>query len=71
MHDLSSSLAIFELCQKWRQRIVPDDLMGDVYDGDVWKSFKGVDQQTFVQNPFNLMLFLNVYWFQPFTHVCV
>ena len=49
--------AFFELCQKWRQRIVPDDLMGDVYDGDVWKSFKGVDQQTFVQNPFNLMLF--------------
>ena len=20
--------------------VVPDDLMGDVYDGDVWKSFK-------------------------------
>ena len=61
--------SFFDSCQKWRHRIVPDDLMGDVYDGDIWKSFKGVDQQIFVQNPYNLMLFLNVDWFQPFTHV--
>ena len=43
--------------------------MGDVYDGEVWKSFKGVDQNNFVQNPYNLVLFMNVDWFQPFTHV--
>ena len=43
--------------------------MGDVYDGNLWKSFKGLDQNKFVENPFNLMLFMNVDWFQPFTHV--
>ena len=61
--------SFYESCQKWRQRVVPDDLMGDVYDGEVWKSFKGVDQNNFVQNPYNLVLFMNVDWFQPFTHV--
>ena len=40
--------------------------MGDVYDGEVWKSFKGVDKNTFVENPFNIM---DVDWFQAFTHV--
>ena len=62
--------SFYESFQKWRQHVVPDDLMGDVYDGDVWtKKFQGVDQSNFVQTPFNLMFFMNVDWFQPFTHV--
>ena len=31
--------------------------------------FQGPDGSTFVENPFNLMLFLNVDWFQSFTDV--
>ena len=53
----------------WKQRVVPSDVIGDVYDGEMWKTFKGCDQNTFTDHPFNFMLFLNVDWFQPFTHV--
>ena len=45
--SIALSYLFYESCQKWRQRIVPDDLLG--YDGDEWKNFKGVDQSNFVQ----------------------
>lgn len=61
--------SFLDLCQKWRQRVVPSDVIGDVYDGEMWRNFKGCDHRTFTDHPFNLMLFLNVDWFQPFTHV--
>jgi hypothetical protein len=47
--------------QLWRQRKVPDDLKGYV-----WHTFLDVDGNRFVDAP---MLFLNVDWFQPFTHL--
>lgn len=28
-------------CESWRNRIVSEDIMIDVYDGDVWKDFNG------------------------------
>ena len=43
--------------QLWRERLVPEEIMGDVYDGNLW------------HETYNLMLFLNVNWFQPFTHL--
>ena len=55
--------------QLWRERNVPNDLMGDVYDGDIWHTFCDNEGNRFVDQPHNLMLFLNVDWFQPFTHL--
>ena len=43
--------------------------MGDVYDGNIWKTFCDNDGNRFVDQPYNLMLFLNVDCLQPFTHL--
>ena len=48
---------------------MPKDLIGDVYDGAVWREFKDDSGSQFTESPYNLMLFLNVDWFQPFTHL--
>ena len=37
--------------------------------GDVWHTFCDNEGNRFVDQPHNLMLFLNVDWFQPFTHL--
>ena len=55
--------------QLWRKRHVPDNIMGDVYDGNIWQTFTDNNGKCFVDDPCNLMVFLNVDWFQPFTHV--
>ena len=47
----------------------PDDVMGDVYDGNIWHTFKNLDGNKYVEAPHNLMLFLTVDWFQPITHL--
>ena len=52
--------------QLWRERNVFDKVMGDVYDGDIWRNFC---DNLFDDQPYNLMLFLNGDWFQIFTHI--
>ena len=39
-----------------------ENILGDVSDGLVWKSFK----EHFLSSPFSYLLTLNVDWFQPF-----
>lgn len=58
-----------EMCQEWRHRDVLPELIGDIYDGNVWREFLGPDGKTFADSPYNLMVLLNVDWFQPFTHL--
>ena len=41
--------------QLWRQRKVPDEVMGDVYDGHIWHTFKDLDGNKYVEAPYNLM----------------
>ena len=43
--------------------------MGDVYDGNLWDTFHDNVGKVFTDESYNLMLFLKVDWFQPFTHV--
>ena len=43
--------------------------MGDVYDGAIWHTLCDNYGNRFVDGPYNLMLFLNVDWFQPFIHL--
>ena len=47
-----------KLIQLWRERNVPDEVMGDVYDGEVWHTFRDNDGNRFIDQPHNLMLFL-------------
>ena len=51
-------------CEKWRERecIIPDNILGNIYDGLVWKSFRN----DFLSSPYCYLLSLNVDWFQPF-----
>ena len=48
---------------------MPENIMGDVYDGKIWHTFCDNDGNYFTNEPYNFMLFLNVDWFQPFTHL--
>ena len=40
-------------------------LLGDIYDGTIWKKFNTVDGRSFLKDPNNLALLMNVDWFQP------
>lgn len=51
-------------CEEGREqeRTVTENILGDISDGLVWKSFK----EHFLSSPFSYLLTLNVDWFQPF-----
>ncbi|XP_048255122.1 uncharacterized protein LOC125381851 [Haliotis rufescens] len=53
-------------CNMWRHRNVPSNLFGDVYDGEIWKSFYEHGGTDFLSQPHHFGGMLNVDWFQPF-----
>ncbi len=55
-----------EKCEKWRQRQIPDSVMADAYDGQIWADFQYVNGQPFLAEPNNFALMMNVDWYQPF-----
>ena len=64
--QLASSSDFLKSCELWRERTSMhgyESLLGDVYDGDVWKGFNTMD---FLKSPFCYLVTLNVDWFQPF-----
>ena len=52
--------------EKWRTRLIQDNTMEDVYDGQVWKDFMQYDGRPFLSVPLNFAFSLNIDWFQPF-----
>ena len=56
-------------CEHWRRRSVPNGVLGDIYDGHVWKEFQVVNSKPFLSDPYSLAFSLNVDRFQPFKHV--
>jgi hypothetical protein len=53
----------------WANRSGFDDILTDIYDGRVWKTFKGTDDVNFFRPEVadsHLGLMLNLDWFQPF-----
>ena len=46
--------------------MIPDDWLGDVYDGNRWKELK---QSGFFDSPYNLAVSPNIDWFQPYERV--
>jgi len=55
-------------CEMWRDRTIPDGMLADVYDGQVWKDFQTYKGRPFLSMPHNIGLLLNCDWFQPFKH---
>ena len=54
--------------EHWRKRSVPSDVLGDVYDGNVWNNFMSDGYDNYLNQPGNLLLALNCNWFQPFAN---
>lgn len=76
-HSLKDAIALLverpnflSMCEQWRKRKehIPANTLADVYDGDVWLDFLGVKYHNFLNFPGNIVLSLNIDWFQPFTH---
>ena len=67
--SLISRPGFIEQCEHWRERAqnVPPGILGDVYDGRVWKQFC-MEQNNFLQYPGNFLLLMNMDFIQPFTH---
>ena len=66
---LVSDPQFLNLCEHWRNRHdVPDNILADVYDARVWKEFSTDKYKNYFKNPGNLLLSINVDWFQPFVH---
>ena len=57
-------------CELWRSREVRSvaQVMGDVFDGRVWRDFQTYEGVPFLAAPRNYALMLNVDWMQPFEH---
>lgn len=55
-----------EMCKRWRERQLEDDIIVDVYDGSIWKDFLKFKGDNFLNAPRNLAFAINVDWFQPF-----
>jgi hypothetical protein len=53
---------------KWANRHVNGDILADIYDGEVWKTFKSDDTLFFTPElaDSNLGIMINLDWFQPF-----
>ena len=52
-------------CDHWRIRN-NGDLLGDIYDGNLWKDLYVINGQPFLSSPNNLCLALNIDWFNPY-----
>ena len=70
LSSLLSTPGFVDECEKWRKRAldVSPGIMGDVYDGRIWKQFSGDEHKRFLQYPGNFLLLMNMDFFQPFTH---
>ena len=55
-----------DLCEHWRARVVPQNILADVYDGHIWKSFKDKDNDWFFRKQHTIGIILNCDWFPPF-----
>ena len=54
---------------EWRTREIPSDVMCDMYDGNLWKSFLTIDEEDFLLDRYTIALLLNTDWFQPYKHI--
>ncbi len=57
-----------EKCEQWRSRmaVLANDILADIYDGQVWKQFTEVELNRFLDTPHSYLLTMNVDWFQPY-----
>jgi len=50
-----------------RNEPLPEGLLCDIYDGEVWKHFQTENGSNLLRSRFNIAFTLNTDWFQPFS----
>ena len=65
LEDLINKTNFMENCEKWRNSStqLPDNVLGDCFEGRVWKELQYVDGEPFLAISNNFGLMLNVDWF--------
>ena len=53
-------------CEHWRDRTMPRNMLGDIYDGKLWKDLNSIDGVPFLASHGCLCLTMNIDWFNPF-----
>ena len=68
LQEMATRPGFLQMCEHWRYRSdqVSDGTLGDIYDGQVWKSLHTINDRPFLSVPNNLTLGLNIDWFNPF-----
>lgn len=56
-------------CEHWKSRNITENVLRDVYDGQVWKDFQKEEKNKFLLHSSRYAIMLNLDWFQPFKHV--
>ena len=70
LKTLISQNGFLENCEQWRSRqnTIPNGVLGDIYDGRMWKEFMTINGDEFLASQYNFCFMLNIDWFQPYTH---
>lgn len=55
-----------EKCEEFKKEPRDPELLGDIYDGRIWKNFKNAEGEPFLDSPNPFGCMLNLDWFQPF-----
>lgn len=53
MHELLNRSGFLQKCEHWREVCMPDCYLGDVYDGEVWKTFNSSEYKHFLKTPYS------------------
>ena len=56
-------------CEEWRSRDIALNWIADIYDGKFWKEWMNYGGAPYLEVSGNLILMLNIDWFQPFDHI--
>ena len=69
LKKLVYSKEFVENCFHWRQLVVQNETLSDIYYGRIWKTFIDNNGQLFFYSDhLHIGLLLNVDWYQPFNH---
>ena len=62
-YPLSKSIAcvlsqqdLLDECEHWRNHVIPENCLADIYDGKSWKQFMNFKGKPFLSEPYNLGL---------------
>ena len=63
LKEMSRRKGFLQLFRHWSERDMTGDILGDIYDGQVWRDATDSDGRPFFSVPNNLGLALNIDWF--------